>query len=130
MKTKSIIFLGILLLFCVNILGQSADPLRIKFAKGKTSTIISEKLSDGEEMDFVFGAKAGQKITLKLSSSPKGKLFDFRFIGEDSNLQTKEESYTDYSFVAPETCDYLITVRKQPFGKVKSATFYLNLAIK
>ena len=51
----------------------------------------------------------------------EGDGFDFA-PGQDANY--------DLTFTAPETGDYLVTVRNQPAGKVKAASFMLRLAIR
>ena len=109
---------------------QKAEPKQIQFAKGKRSATATGTLSNNMEMDYAFNAKAGQKITLKITSNPKGNLFDFSLKGDGFELQTDYDSYSDYTFTAPETGNYLIFVRKRPTGKVKTAKFYLTITIK
>ncbi|HMS40400.1 MAG TPA: hypothetical protein PKE69_09250 [Pyrinomonadaceae bacterium] len=130
MRTKIIIIATILLCSFVSAFAQSADPLRIKFAKGKSSTNLSGTLSNDQQMDYVFGAKAGQKISLKVTSQPKGNFFDFDLQGVDFELETEFDYYSNYSFTAPETGDYLVFVRKRPTEKTKTAKFFLTLTIK
>lgn len=110
--------------------GGKAEPKRIQFAKGKSSVILTETLSNDQQMEYVFGAKAGQKITLKVTSSPKGKFFDFDLMGDGFELETERDYYDDYTFTAPETGDYLVFVRKRPTGKISRAKFFLTLTIK
>jgi hypothetical protein len=130
MKTNFIIIAAISLLFALNGFAQKAEPNRIKFAKGKTSATVSGTLSNEQEMDYVFGAKAGQKVSLKVASEPKGFLFDFTLMGDGFDFQTELDSYYDYEFTTPETGDYLLTVRKRPTEKNKTAKFFLTLTIK
>lgn len=110
--------------------GGKAEPNRVKFAKGKTSAIVSGTLSNNQEMDYVFGAKAGQEITLKVVSNPKGDLFDFTIGGDGFDVETEYDSYAEYTFTAPQTGDYLFSVRKRPTQKVPKAKFFLTLSIK
>ena len=132
MKIKLTIIVGILFLCAVNIFAQGgkAEPNRIKFAKGKSAAILTGTLSGDEQMEYVFGAKAGQKITLKVTSEPPGNFFDFALSGDGFEFQTENDSYADYSFTAPETGDYLVSVEKKPGGKIKKAKFILTLNIK
>lgn len=134
MKTKLIFLIGILLLCAANIFAQGggkAEPNRIKFAKGKSSAVLSGTLSNNEEMEYVFGAIAGQKISLKVTSVPKGNLFSFSVAGaENIELETEYDSYADYDFIAPETGDYLVFVKKNPTEKNQKAKFSLTLTIK
>ncbi len=133
MKLKLTIIIGILFLCAANIFAQGggkAEPNRIKFAKGKSSATLSGTLSNDEQMEYVFGAKAGQEIILKVISEPKGNFFDFELSGDGFDLETEYDSYSDYSFTAPETGDYLVNVRKRPTENTKTAKFFLTLIIK
>ncbi len=134
MRTKLTILIGILLLCAANVLAQNggkAEANRVKFAKGKSSATLTGTLSNDEQMEYVFGAKAGQKITLKVTSVPKGNLFSFSVDGADNiELETELDSYADYNFTAPQTGDYLVFVKKNPTEKIPKAKFFLALTIK
>jgi hypothetical protein len=133
MKTKLTIFLAVVFLCATHIFAQGggkAEPNRIKFAKGKTSAVVSGTLSNNDEMDYVFAAKAGQKVSLKVVSNPTGDLFDFTIAGDGFEFQTEYDSYSKYDFTVMETGDYLVTVRKKPTGKAPKAKFFLTLTIK
>lgn len=120
---------SILLLVGSAVFGQKAEPKRISFERGKTSATVTGTLSNDQEMDFVFGAKAGQTVKLKVTSQPKGNLFDFRIAGDGFELETDNDSYSEYSFKAPATGDYLVFVRKRPTESVRKAKFFLRLEI-
>lgn len=134
MKMKLTILVGILLLCTANIFAQGggkAEPKRIKFTKGKSSAALTGTLSNNQEMEYVFGAKAGQKITLKVTSVPKGGFFSFSVDGASGiELETEYDSYDDYSFNAPQTGDYIVIIRKNPTEKFPKAKFTLVLTIK
>lgn len=124
--------LGSILVFLLAgsaLFGQKAEPKRISFERGKASATVTETLSNDQEMDFVFGAKAGQTVKLKVTSQPKGNLFDFRIAGDGFELETDHDSYSEYSFTAPATGDYLVFVRKRPTERVRRARFFLRLEI-
>lgn len=110
--------------------GGKAEPNRVKFAKGKSSAVLTGTLSNGQEMEYVFGANAGQTISLNVRSEPKGKLFEFDLAGDGFVLDTEYDSYYEYSFTAPMTGDYLIFLKKRPTEKVATAKFFLTLSIK
>ena len=110
--------------------GGKAEPRRIEFTKGRSSATVSGTLSNGQEMDHVFKAAVGQKVLLNVTSRPKGKLFDFRIRGDGFELETNYDSYTEYSFIAPETGDYLVFVRKRPTQTAARAKFFLKLTVK
>jgi hypothetical protein len=133
MKTKITILAFLLFIFAPAAFAQGggkAEPNRIKFAKAKATATVFGTLSNNQEMDYVFGAKAGQKITLKVTSQPKGGFFDFDLMGDGFDLETEYDSYSDYSFTAPQTGDYLVSVRKRPTEKTPKAKFFLTLSVK
>lgn len=132
MKIRSkILVLSLLLLgFSISVSAQKAEPNEIKFAKGKSSAIVSDTLSNGQETDYVFAAKAGQKVSLKVTSKRAGNLFDFTIAGDGFDVPTEYDSYSEYKFTAPETGKYLLTVRKRPTQTIKSAKFSLTLSIE
>ncbi|MBK8150789.1 MAG: hypothetical protein IPK58_21955 [Acidobacteria bacterium] len=128
------IYIPLLIIFlsfsAAGVFAQKAEPMRIKFAKGKSSATITNTLSNDEEMDLVFSAKKDQSVSLKVSSKPKGNFFDFTLGGDGFDLETEMDSYSEYAFRAPETGDYLVTVRKRPTETAPTAKFYLVLTIR
>ena len=133
MKTKLSILMAILFLCAASSFAQGgkAEPNRIKFTKGKSSAGVSGTLSNNQQMEYVFSAKAGQTVTLKVTSAPKGTLFSFSVDGANGiELETEYDSYSDYTFTLPETGDYLVSVAKKPTEKVPKAKFLLTLTIR
>lgn len=110
--------------------GGKAEPKRLEIAHGKTVTTATGTLSNDQESDLVFAARAGQKIRLSVTSLPAGRLFDLHIQGDGFDLPTEFDRYTSYSFIAPETGDYLVFVRKRPTRTVQKAKFTLRLTIK
>ena len=109
--------------------GGSAEPLRIKFKYGASAATMHARLSGNEEFDYVFGANAGQTVKLTIESRPKGRYASFYVRGDSFDFSSGQDANYDLTFVAPATGDYLVTVRNQSSGRVKSATFLLTLAI-
>ena len=54
--------------------GGKAEPNRIEFKRGATSTTINGVVRGDEEAEYVLGAKKGQRLIIKLTSVP-GKVF-------------------------------------------------------
>lgn len=132
MKTKLLISTIFILIFGVNLFAQGgkAEPNRISFAKGKSSAIKTGSLKNGEEYEFVFGAKAGQKVKVGITSTtPKGKFHYFSLLGDGFDFSTEYDKNYLYEFTAPESGDYLLTVYFNPTSKVKSGKFSLSLVI-
>ena len=110
--------------------GGKAEPKRVSFPSGKSSAFLTGTLSNNVQMEYVFGAKAGQTITLKVTSNPKGRLFEFGVDGDGFDVETDLDTYSDYSFAAPRDGDYIVFVRKRPTTNVPRAKFFLSLSIK
>ncbi len=105
--------------------GGKAEPNRIRFAAGKTSATVSGTLRPSEEMEFVFGAKAGQIVTIKNTY----RQFDFRVFSEENFPDGDFDSSPTYSFEIPADGDYNFFVRRK-VGGAKRATFRMTLTIK
>ena len=106
--------------------GGKAEPKEIKFAAGKTSATVTGTLRNGQEYDFVFNAKKGQKVTIR---NPRTSLFDFRVFSEDNFPDGDFDSSPSYTFEIPATGDYLFSVRKK-MASPRTARFSLTLSIK
>lgn len=130
MKTKLFIVVAITFLFAVNSFAQKAEPNRISFAKGKSSATVTGSLKSGETYEYVFGAKAGQKVKISIvSTTPKGKFHYFSLLGDGFDFATELDINFNYEFVAPNTGDYLLDVNFNPTEKVTSGKFSLTLGI-
>lgn len=107
--------------------GGKAEPKRIQFAAGKSSAALSGTLSNGQEMEYVFGARKGQTVTIR---NTRTSLFDFRVFNEEFDFETEFESSPTLTFEVPETGNYLFFVRKKQVRSPRTARFSLTLAIK
>jgi hypothetical protein len=110
--------------------GGKAEPNRISFKRAATSATVSGTLSVGEQMEYVFAARKGQSVALKIVSTPKGRFHYFTILGRDIDFASDYDINYDFSFTAPETGDYLATVHLSGTDKVKRARFAMTLAIK
>lgn len=97
--------------------GGKAEPNRIEFKRGATSTTIRGTVRGGEQAEYVLSAKQGQRLTIKLASVPaKSSVFDLR--GPDEvDLGLEYDANYDYSAKLPATGDYLIFVSRPTQAK-------------
>jgi hypothetical protein len=124
------LFLCLLCLFAANAVyaqGGKAEPNRIQFAAGKSSATLTGKLSNGQEMEYIFTARAGQKVTVK---NTRSSLFDFKVFSEENFSEGDFDSSPSYTFEIPETGDYLLFVRKKQVRSPRTARFSITLTIK
>src|ERR1041384_6000315 len=64
--------------------GGKAEPNRIEFKRGATNTTISDSVRGSEEAEYVLSAKKGQRLTIKIWSTPL-KSSVFQLLGEDQD---------------------------------------------
>lgn len=103
--------------------GGKAEPKKIKFTPGKSSTMLIGSLANHQEMEFSFTAKAGQTVYLKCGSE-----FDFRLYLPDTDFDTEWNKGSD-SFELPADGEYMLFVRKR-LTKTRRARFALTITIK
>jgi hypothetical protein len=106
--------------------GGKADPKRIEITPGKLK-VLSASLSNGQEMEYVFSAVKGQRVTITNSTK---NLFDFKVFNEEHFSEGDFDSSVMYSFEIPETADYLFYVRKKQVKSPRTAKFSIRLSIK
>jgi len=133
---KSALICGCLLLF-ISAAGKAtfaqhggkAEPLRIEFKRGTTSTTVSGVVHGDEEAEYVLGAKKGQRLIIKLTSVPV-KSSVFQLLGEDNDtLGLEHDANFEYSGVLPRTGDYFINV-KRPTEAKGTSRFKLTVTIR
>lgn len=116
--------LSIILLAIIAFSSTAIAQDRITFANGSAS--LSGSLSNGQVRHFVFSATQGQTVTIRNSTS---SIFDFRVFNEDFFDEGDYDSSPNYTFEAPETGDYVFSVRKKIAGP-RSARFSMTIKIK
>jgi hypothetical protein len=107
--------------------GGKAEPDRIKFATGRSSATLTGTLSNGQEMEYVYGVSKGQTVTI---ANSRASLFDFRVFNEEFDFETEFESSPTLTFTVPETGDYMLFVRKKQVRYPRTARFAITLTIK
>ena len=109
--------------------GGKAEPLRIEFKRGTTSTTVNGSVRNSEEYEYVLAAKKGQHLTIKITSTPV-KSSVFQILGEDQDtLGLEHDANFDVSLTLPKDGDYFINVSRPTSIKGKS-NFKLTITIK
>jgi hypothetical protein len=109
--------------------GGKAEPNRIEFKRGTTSTTISGAVHGGEEAEYVLAARKGQRLIIKLTSVPV-KSSVFQILGPDNDtLGLEYDANFDYSGTLPKTGDYFITVRR-PTESKGASRYKLAVTVK
>jgi hypothetical protein len=107
--------------------GGKAEPLRIHFAAGRTSMTLTGRLSNDQEMEYIFAAQKGQRVTIRNTHT---SLFDFRVFKKDADFDTEFDSSRSSTIDLPESGDYMLYVRKKRVRTPRTARFTLTLTIR
>jgi len=92
--------------------GGKAEPGRIEFKRGATSTTISGVVRNDEEAEYVLSATQGQRLIIKLTNTPaKSSCFDLK--GPDGvGVGLEYDCNWNYSKVLPATGEYFLVVAR------------------
>ena len=109
--------------------GGKAEPNRIEFKRGTTSTTISDIVRGSEEAEYVLAAKKGQRLTIKITSTPL-KSSVFQLLGEDQDtLGLEYDANFNVSIVLPRDGDYFINV-KRPTSTKGTSRYRMTITVK
>ena len=114
-------------------LGSSAAAVgdgltkRVRFARGKSSVTLSNSVIRGDRDTYILGAKAGQKMTVRISSVEKNAVFQVE-APDGSFLEGAGEMDDAVSVTAtlPDSGDYRIVVG----GTRGNASYRLTISIR
>lgn len=95
---------------------------RIKFARGASSAVVENAVVRGTRDIYLLGAKAGQKMTVSITSLENNAVFDIIA----PNLKIIKQEGTSWSTKLSATGDYRIVVG----GTRGNATYKLRVQIK
>lgn len=101
---------------------------KVRFAKGTSSTTIKGAVIRGDRDRYTVGAKAGQTMTVKITSLEKNAVFQICFTGEQECLPGAGEGddAMKWSGQLPVDSDYVIVVG----GTRGNASYTLTISIK
>ena len=107
----------------------SADGVnkRLRFARGKSSTVVSGAVIRGDRDTFTVGAKSGQTMSVKITSTENNAVFQIQ--DADGNFLAGADEGDDakrWSGELPSNGDYKIIVG----GTRGNATYKLTVSIK
>ena len=101
---------------------------KVRFAKGTSSTTIRNAVIRGDRDRYYVGAKAGQTMSVKITSTEKNAVFQIYFHGEEESLPGAgdEDDATTWSGRLPIENEYVIVVG----GTRGNATYALTISVK
>ena len=109
--------------------GGKAEPKRIEFKHGATTATVVDKIKNDEEAEYVIAARKGQRLTIKLTSTPyRSAVFDLKAPG-DADLGLEYDANYSFNKILPATGDYFITVDR-PTTSRGTANYKMVITIK
>lgn len=132
LRVNLILVLLLVLIACSSVLAQrggKAEPNRIEFKRGATSTTISGTVRGDEQAEYVLSARQGQRLIIKLTSVPsRSSVFDLH-APDDADLGLEYDANYNYSGKLPKTGDYLIFVT-QPMQTKGTSRYRLTVTVR
>ena len=127
-KTRRLLVMVFTCAFAFSFLSAQGVKKKVRFAKGTSSTTIRGAVIRGERDRYYIGAKAGQKMTVKITSLEKNAVFQIYFHGEEESLPGAGDSddATNWSGELPIDNEYVIVVG----GTRGNATYALTISIE
>lgn len=114
--------------FALSSISAEGVTRKVRFAKGTSSTTIRNAVVRGDQDRYLIGAKAGQTMTVKITSTEKNAVFQIYFHGEEESLPGAGDGddATNWSGRLPIDNEYVIVVG----GTRGNATYALTISIK
>jgi hypothetical protein len=120
-------FLGLLLLATCAIAAQKGVTKRIRFARGRTTAALKNSLVRGTLDTYVVGARAGQKMTVSITSVERNAVFTIYTPDGVRVEDTGEGQHAlNWSGKLSESGDYVIEVG----GTRGNATYTLRVSVR
>jgi len=115
-------------MFAFSSISAQGVKKKVRFAPGTSSTTIRGAVIRGERDRYYLGAKAGQTMSVKITSIEKNAVFQIYFHGEEESLPGAgdDDDATNWSGQLPIDNEYVIVVG----GTRGNATYALTISIK
>ncbi|HVG33558.1 MAG TPA: hypothetical protein VM911_10770 [Pyrinomonadaceae bacterium] len=104
---------------------QSDRTRRVRFQRGRTSTVIKDAVVRGTRDRYVLGARRGQTLIVHITSLENNAVFDIYARGAKRTLDGAQET-TDWTGELPRSGDYVIEVG----GTRGNASYTLEVTIR
>jgi hypothetical protein len=124
-RLLSVLF--ICMLACSSVWGQRVKR-KVRFARGTSSTTIKGAVVRGDLDRYYIGAKAGQTMTVKITSLEKNAVFQIYYHGEEESLPGAGDGddATHWTGELPIDNEYVIVVG----GTRGNASYTLTISVK
>jgi len=127
-KTRRILALVFICAFAFGSVSANGVKKKVRFAPSTSSTTIRGAVVRGDRDRYYIGAKAGQTMSVKITSTEKNAVFQIYFHGEEESLPGAGDGddATTWSGKLPIDNEYVLVVG----GTRGNATYALTISIK
>ena len=126
--TRRVLALVFICAFAFSSVSADGVKKKVRFAPGTSSTTIRGAVVRGDRDRYYVGAKAGQTMSVKITSTEKNAVFQIYFHGEEESLPGAGDGddATTWSGKLPIDNEYVLVVG----GTRGNATYALTISIK
>jgi hypothetical protein len=124
-KIRALLVAALLFVTAISVPAQSDRTRRVRFARGRTTTVIKDAVIRATRDRYILGARRGQTLTVHITSLEDNAVFDIHRLGSNRTLDGAEET-TDWSGELPRNGDYVIVVSPTR----GNATYTLEVTIR
>lgn len=127
-KTRRLLALVFICVFAFSSISALGVKKKVRFAKGASSITFREAVVRGDRDRYYISARAGQTMTVKITSTEKNAVFQIYFHGEEESLPGAGDGddAMNWSGKLPIDNEYVIVVG----GTRGNATYALTISIK
>jgi len=127
-KTRRLMAIVFICAFAFSTVYAQGVKKKVRFAPRTSSTTIRGAVIRGERDRYYLAAKAGQTMSVKITSTEKNAVFQIYFHGEEESLPGAgdDDDATTWSAQLPIDNEYVIVVG----GTRGNATYALTISIK
>lgn len=105
---------------------------RVQFAKGASSKAIKAVIKGDQIVDYVVAVRAGQTMTVTLTTSNASNYFNITAPGAEAALFVGSSGGNRYSFQIPSSGDYAVRVylMRNAARRNETAKYTLTVAVR
>jgi hypothetical protein len=128
LKVRSVLAVIFICAFAFSSTFAQGVKQKVRFARGTSSATIRGAVIRGDRDRYYLAAKAGQTMTVKITSLEKNAVFQIYFAGEQEALEGagEDDDATKWSGKLTADNEYVIVVG----GTRGNATYTLTISIK
>lgn len=111
---------------------DEARTERVSFARGTSSKVIKSSVRGYDVVDYLVGARAGQTLSVKMTTSNAASYFNVSAAGADQALFVGSTSGNAFSGKLPASGDYKVQVylMRNAARRGETAKYTLTIAVR